>query len=472
MEGLIALFEKEYGRKPDKIREIPGAVSTRRYFRIIDGDKEFIGTYSPDVLETRAFLKFAAHFAAMGLAVPSVCCSSDDEHFYIQTDLGDVRMHEIIAKRQNSKLDKENLELYKNVIRELVKLQLKGHQGMDYSVSVPRPAFDQPAILWDLYHFKYYFLKPLGLPFDEDRLEKAFKHLASNIESVESDSFMFRDFQSRNIMICSGKPFFIDFQGGRMGPKQYDLASLLFESKAGLVPADRELLLNYYLEVLEKYQEVDTHQFRKDFIAVALIRVLQVLGTYGLRGIVEKKAVFIQSIPTGLSNLEYLLSKLDGSFPDPYLLKLLHEVAARKDDFQHMPEPYDGLSISITSFSYRKPLPDDINGNGGGFVYDCRYLANPGRITKYAEMSGLDREVGTFLEEQGEVHDFIRSIKAQLEPVIAKYKERDFRNLALNFGCTGGRHRSVFTAHAIADWCRKMKDVRVLEWHREMDIKF
>jgi aminoglycoside/choline kinase family phosphotransferase len=485
------------------MEEIHLAVSQRRYFRIFRDVESWIGTYSPDVRETVAFCTFSEHFRKLGLNVPEVFAVSDDKRFYLQSDLGSSRLHERIVGRNSDTtpeptkktvyepiqesvadsttdpaadsssdvLDDSLLDLYRLAIDQLVKMQFEGDAGLDYSVAVPRPAFDRQSVLWDLNHFKYYFLKPSGLPFDEQLLEEAFGDCASRVSGLALQGFMFRDFQSRNMMVKDGAVYLIDFQGGRKGPVHYDLASMVFDSKLNLTGADRAQLISCYLEEASKYRAVDRSAFMTDFYLVALVRILQALGAYGLRGNIEKKAVFLQSIPAGLKNLSFVLENLEPGTITAYFRTVLMELAATSDVYRELPEAYEGLTITIHSFSYRRPLPDDLSGNGGGFVYDCRFVANPGLCDELKMLNGFDREVIHFLESDPEVASFLQSIQQQLERVIQSYVERDYRNLMVSFGCTGGRHRSVFFAHAFAQWCRTLDRVRVKEYHRELGIE-
>jgi len=471
MEGLKSLYKRNFGKEPDKMEEIPCSVSTRRYFRIFGGKESIIGTYSPDTKETISFTRFARHFRAAGINVPEVLDISDDLIYYLQEDLGDIRMHEMIVGRRHTTLDQPCKELYQRVIDQLVKMQYEGHKGLDYSIAVPRSDFDKQAILWDMYHFKYFFLKTSGLPYDEQLLEESFDTLAQEISTLPRDCFMFRDFQTRNIMIKDQKPYFIDFLGGRRGPQHYDLASILMESKAALSSDDQLKLFDYYLASASTYEKIDRVLFQENYKKIALIRLLQVIGAYGLRGLIEKKAVFLQSIPKGLENLGALLADCDRSMIPSYLYDLLLKVAELKDNYRSMPVPFDGLSISVYSFSYRKTLPDDLSGNGGGFVYDCRFMNNPGRCDEFKLLSGLDAPVIKYLSEDPEVPKFLASVKDQLMQAIESYQAQGYEHLMVSFGCTGGRHRSVYSARKIADWCRTLPGLRVLEIHREMGIE-
>ncbi len=472
MKELETLYYTYTGKLPDKTEEILLSVSPRRYFRLTRGEETCIGTYSPDVRETRAFVTFTTHFRKLGLNVPEIMAVSDDEFFYLQTDLGNNRLHEMVAGRVGAPLGEALLELYRSLLDQLVKLQIEGDRSIDYSVCVPRPAFDRQSITWDLNHFKYYFLKPSGMPFDEQLLEEAFVACADRVSGIYPQGFMFRDFQSRNIMVSNGKPYLIDYQGGRKGPVHYDLASLLFEAKAGLTDTDRAVLINHYLEMLSAYEKIDQDLFTTDFYMVSLVRILQALGAYGLRGMVEKKAVFLQSIPRALKLLNHVLRMIDDAGVTVYFRELLTALAGTAGDYRTLPEAFDGLTVTICSFSYRKPLPDDITGNGGGFVYDCRLLKNPGKCEELRKMNGFDTEVIRFLESDPEVAHFLESAKTQLKMAIQKYQEIHYDNLMVSFGCTGGRHRSVYCAHIIAEWCRTLPGLRVLEIHREMGLEY
>lgn len=468
MQEIIHLYRELTENTPDRVREIPGAVSTRRYFRIYKGSDSVIGTFSPDVKETRAFTSFSEIFRSEGILVPEVLAVSDDQHFYLQSDLGDQRLHEMVVGRTGPGLDDQLMEYYAASIRELLKMQFQTHEKIDYSVCVPRPAFDRQSVLWDLNHFKYYFLKPTGIPFDEQLLEDAFQQFADDFGKLESTCFMFRDFQTRNIMVHAGATWLIDFQGGRRGPAQYDLASIVYEAKAALIPGDRSRIIDTYLEMASAYSRFDRNAFMEGFYPAALIRLLQALGAYGLRGMVEKKAVFLQSIPPGLENLGEVLSKLPGNAIDAYFRKLLEKIVGTRDTYRTLPPATEVLTLTVYSFSYRKTLPDDLTGNGGGFVYDCRFLNNPGKEEDLKMLNGFDKPVQEFLEKDPEVSTFLDSIKRQADAAIGSYQERGFKNLMFSFGCTGGQHRSVYLSHQFAEWCRSRADIRVIEIHREL----
>lgn len=471
MKELTELYKKYIGEEPENIELIPHSVSARRYYRMHGNDRKLIGTWSPDVKETAAFVTFSRHFREKGIHVPEVYAVSEDHHFYLQEDLGESRLHEVVLDRGGPGISAETRTIYIKVIRALVAMQTSD-AGIDYSISVPRPRFDQQAVLWDLNHFKYYFLKLSGLTFDEDQLEFGFNLLATRITEISETGFMFRDFQSRNIMLRDDEPWFIDFQGGRKGPLHYDLASLLFESKIGMGIETRELLLEAYLDQLAVIMPLDKVKFIRDFYLVALIRILQALGAYGLRGMIEKKAVFLQSIPAGLENLEFVLKYCQEDSVTPYLQEVLLKLAEQRDTYPVAPEPYNGLTVAIRSFSYRRGIPDDLSGNGGGFVFDCRFLANPGKCDEYKKLTGLDPEVRKFLDEKADIGSFIARCEAMMHSSIESYRSEGYTHLMVSFGCTGGRHRSVYSAELLAERLRKLDDVKVTGYHCEMNREF
>jgi hypothetical protein len=357
---------------------------------------------------------------------------------------------------------------YVAAIRELVRMQFLAHEKIDYSVCVPRQYFDRQSVIWDLNHFKYYFLKTSGIPFDEQLLEDAFQQFADQFGRMEATHFMFRDFQTRNIMIHEDTAWLIDFQGGRKGPVQYDLASLVYESKAALTPSDRAGIIEEYIRTAATYCHMDKDLFMEGFYQAALIRILQALGAYGLRGMVEKKAVFLQSIPAGLENLGEVLEKVPGNAIHRYFRELLEKLVDTRNTYRTLPESFEGLTITVFSFSYRRSLPDDLAGNGGGFVYDCRFLTNPGKYDELKMLNGFDKAVQEFMEKDFEVGLFLDSVKNQAGAVIRTYMNRGYRNIMFSFGCTGGQHRSVYVSHRFATWCRSLQGVRTIEIHREL----
>lgn len=410
----------------------------------------------------------AAHFRQKGLPVPEVYCSSEDKLFYLQEDLGDTLLFDAIEKgRKSSVFDETEKRLLHQTIELLPKVQFVGADGMDFSHCYPQPEFNRRSILWDLNYFKYCFLKATGLEFQEDRLEDDFQKMADVLLRSASATFMYRDFQSRNVMVRDGEPWLIDFQGGRKGPVYYDVASFLWQAKAKYPDDLREELLGSYIAALRQYIPVDETYFRSQLQHFVLFRILQVLGTYGFRGYFEKKPHFIQSVPFAIENLRQLLKQ---DYPEyPYLCGLLRELTELKqfsDDLQRRT-----LEVKIVSFAYKKGIPNDPTGNGGGFVFDCRAINNPGKYERYNHFTGLDEPVIRFLEEDGEITVFLEHVYDLVDASVKRYLDRGFTNLMVCFGCTGGQHRSVYSAQHLAEHLHQKFGVKVSLTHREQNIE-
>lgn len=466
---LSGLFEKVTGKKPEKIVEMPSSGSNRRYFRISDADGcSLIGVIGTCREENKAFLYMSDHFKSKGLPVPKTMAHTDDFMAYIQEDLGDTLLFNAIEKgRLTTVFSDEEKTLLSKTIRKLPDLQFAGADGMDFSVCYPSPEFNARSIMWDLNYFKYCFLKATGLEFLEEKLEDDFQRLTDVLLRSSSATFMYRDFQSRNVMIKDGEPWFIDFQGGRKGPVFYDVASFLWQAKANLPDSLRQDLLKEYISALRKYTPVDEDYFYSQLRHFVLFRTLQVLGAYGFRGYFEKKPHFIQSVPFAIANLRTLLAD---PFPEyPYLSSMLKELVGLKqftDDLQK-----HTLTVRVMSFAYKKGIPNDPSGNGGGYVFDCRAVNNPGKYEHYKPFTGLDKEVIKFLEEDGEILEFLNHAYQLVGASVQRYVERGFTNLMVSFGCTGGQHRSVYCAQHMAEYINKKFNVKVELVHREQNIE-
>lgn len=466
---LSGLFEKVTGKKPEKIVEMPSSGSNRRYFRISDADGcSLIGVIGTCREENKAFLYMSDHFKSKGLPVPKTMAHTDDFMAYIQEDLGDTLLFNAIEKgRLTTVFSDEEKTLLSKTIRKLPDLQFAGADGMDFSVCYPSPEFNARSIMWDLNYFKYCFLKATGLEFLEEKLEDDFQRLTDVLLRSSSATFMYRDFQSRNVMIKDGEPWFIDFQGGRKGPVFYDVASFLWQAKANLPDSLRQDLLKEYISALRKYTPVDEDYFYSQLRHFVLFRTLQVLGAYGFRGYFEKKPHFIQSVPFAIANLRTLLAD---PFPEyPYLSSMLKELVGLKqftDDLQK-----HTLTVRVMSFAYKKGVPNDPSGNGGGYVFDCRAVNNPGKYEHYKPFTGLDKEVIKFLEEDGEILEFLNHAYQLVGASVQRYVERGFTNLMVSFGCTGGQHRSVYCAQHMAEYINKKFNVKVELVHREQNIE-
>lgn len=464
---LKDLYLSYVGKDADSITELPSSGSNRRYFRL-SGDQTLIGVSGTSPEENQAFLYMARHFREKGLPVPEVYAQSDDARFYLQEDLGNMLLFDAIEKgRKSSVFDEEEKRLLHKTIRLLPRVQFVGADGFDFSRCYPQAEFNQRSILWDLNYFKYCFLKATGMDFQENCLEDDFQKMASVLLRNASATFMYRDFQSRNVMIKEGEPWLIDFQGGRKGPVYYDVASFLWQAKARYPEDLRNELLADYMDALKQYMPVDETYFLSQLRHFVLFRTLQVLGAYGFRGYFEKKPHFIQSVPFAMDNLRVLLAKDYSEYP--YLCDILRKLTNLKqfsDDIQKRM-----LEVKIVSFAYKKGIPNDPTGNGGGFVFDCRAINNPGKYERYNHFTGLDEPVIRFLEEDGEITRFLEHVYELVDASVKRYLDRGFTNLMVCFGCTGGQHRSVYSAQHLAEHIHRKFGVKVNLIHREQNIE-
>lgn len=462
---LKDLYQSCIGQPPESIAELPSSGSNRRYFRLT-GARTLIGVSGAAPEENKAFIYMSAHFRENGLPVPQVFIQSDDSRFYLQEDLGDTLLFDAIGNGRRSRVfNAEEKDLLRKTIRLLPAIQFAGADGFDFNRCYPQAEFNRRSILWDLNYFKYCFLKATGLEFQEDRLEDDFQGMADVLLRGSSDTFMYRDFQSRNVMIRDGEPWLIDFQGGRKGPVYYDVASFLWQAKARYPEELRLELLQEYMEALRRYVPVDERRFMGRLRHFVLFRTLQVLGAYGFRGYFERKPHFIQSVPFAIGNLRRLLEE---GFPEyPYLGHVLRELTGLKQ-FSG-----DGgkLKVRIVSFAYKKGIPEDPTGNGGGFIFDCRAIRNPGKYERYNRFIGLDEPVVRFLEEDGEITRFLEHVFAIVEASVRRYMERGFADLMIGFGCTGGQHRSVYAAQRLAEHLNHKFGVKIHLTHREQNIE-
>lgn len=465
---LHSLFTKWANEQGIEILPLPQAGSYRQYYRITGQYKQAIGVYSPDKSETQAFLAFTNHFRQHGLNVPEIYKTDIENDCYLISDLGNVSLLDHLEKhRKNGIPSDETYALYQKAIAELPRFQVDAYKDLDFSVCYPSGEFDGRSMRWDLNYFKYYFLRLLKIQFNEAALEDDFDRLIIRLLKSGNQFFMYRDFQARNIMIHEGKPWFIDYQGGRRGPLQYDLASLLFQVKASLPYAFREEMLYWYLENLKKFIAIDEKKFVDDYYGFVLIRLLQVMGAYGFRGYFERRAHFLQSIPYAVENLRWLISNVKFGIEMPELMKALQEIA---DSDIAMPETIEAgtLTVNVNSFSFKNGPPPDYSGNGGGFIFDCRALPNPGRYDHYKKFTGKDEPVIQYLEREPTVAKFLQSVFKIVDQSILEYQRRGFSSLQVNFGCTGGQHRSVFCASRLADYLEENYSIKVATFHQEM----
>lgn len=467
MQQLISLFTSYTGKPNPTLEALPTSGSNRRYFRLKKDDLSLIGVHGESREENRAFIALSRHFHQQQLNTPEIFAVSKDEMCYIQQDLGDDILFDAIkGGRLTGVFSHEEKALLHKTIAMLADFQVKGAEKLDFNVCYPLAEFNHRSVYWDLNYFKYNFLKTTGMDFQEDLLENDFEKLAENLLQDQSETFMYRDFQSRNVMLVDGNPYFIDFQGGRKGPVYYDVASFLWQAKANFPEELRNELIHTYIESLKKYQHVDESGFLKQLRQFVLFRTLQVLGAYGFRGYFEKKPHFIQSVPFALNNLRDLLKE---SFEEyPYLSGILREMTELK---QFADTQKRELKVRIYSFAYKKGIPDDSSGNGGGYVFDCRAINNPGKYERYNNVTGLDEPVIQFLEEDGEMPEFLDCIYPLVDRHVKRYMERGFTDLMISFGCTGGQHRSVYAAQKTAEHISKKFGIKVSLVHREQNLE-
>jgi len=471
-ELLAQLFEKWSGETADLILPLAPSGSNRIYYRLQGKTKAAIGTYGVDAKENHAFVSFTKDWNKKGLPIPELYATDLDNNIYIQEDLGATTLYSFLLQK-GTDFPPNLVKMYGKVVEQLALVQIEGSKGLDYNACYPRAAFDKQSMLWDFNTFKYYFLKLGGFGFDEQALEKDFHALADYLLQADCDHFMLRDFQSRNIMMRNGSPYFIDYQGGRKGALQYDLASLLYQAKAAIPPETRLELLNVYLNAAEKLTTINREEFIEFYYGYALIRAIQTFGTYGYRGLYERKEHFLNSIPFAVNNIRWFVKNVQLKVEVPELWKALEAIAA-SDQF----DPFDTskgnsslLTITINSFSYKSGVPKDDSGNGGGFIFDCRGIHNPGRYEPYKKLTGRDKPVINFLKQYSNIDSFVNNIFYIVDPVVENYIERSFTNLMINFGCTGGQHRSVYSADAMAKHLKQKFGVKVRLEHIEQEKK-
>lgn len=466
-KNIVSLFRQWSGENPLEIISLPPSGSDRKYYRLHYSKGSVIGAYNPIAEENQAFISFSRHFQGLGLPVPGILAEDPENRVYLQIDLGDTTLFSLLPHHQNQvNFNTEVISLYHKVLDKLPLFQVMGAQQLDFSVCFPRHAFDRNSMMWDLNYFKYYFLKLAGICFDEQKLEDEFTRFCDYLLEAETGYFLYRDFQSRNIMIKEGEPWFIDYQGGRKGALQYDIASLLYDAKANIPPMQREELLEYYLDSLAAHIAFDKQQFREHYYGYVLIRIMQAMGAYGFRGFYEKKTLFLQSIPYAKRNLRWLLENNKIPAGLPYLKHIMERIV-EAPALQKYDHPSTAMKVTIRSFSYRKGYPADDSGNGGGFVFDCRCLPNPGRQEAYKNLSGKDRPVIEYLEKEPMVKQFVDDTFTLIDKSVQAYLDRGFTNLMVSFGCTGGQHRSVYCSEKLAQHLSEKFNITLDLQHRE-----
>lgn len=471
MKDLINLYIQLTGETPQCF-PIKGEGSNRKYIRMSSSNHNLIGVIGENIAENQSFFYISNHFLNQGLPVPKVLAVSKNKFRYIQEDLGNVTLFDLLSKDKDIPNSEEVRTLLDKCISILPDLQFNGAKGFDFQHCFPLPEMDDRSIMWDLNYFKYSFLKLIGIDFSEPLLEDDFIRLKEELLKLSNtDTFMYRDFQSRNVMILNNEPYFIDFQGGRKGPIYYDLASFLWQAKANFTSEERLRLIHVYLQSSSKYITIDEKTFLKNLNLFVLFRTLQVLGAYGFRGLFERKRHFIESIPFALKNLRtHLLTNDFSNYP--HLVEVLNRACEKELNRlsnlnQTLPK---GLKIKVYSFSYKKGIPEDNSGNGGGYVFDCRGIHNPGKYDEYKPLTGLDKPVIDFLEKDGEITEFLKHIYGLADKHVARYIERGFTSLMFCCGCTGGRHRSVYSAQHLGEYIHEKFGVEVEIIHRERGV--
>ena len=468
MDELKKLFESYTGQKVTESEELTSSGSNRRYFRLRGGNISLVGVIGMSKEENNAFISLSGHFLKNGINVPKVMAVSEDRMRYIQEDLGDGQLYSMVSQgRESGEYSSYERALLCHTMEMLPKLQFKGAKGLDWSVCYPEPEFNERMILFDLNYFKYCFLKATGLEFNEVTLQEDFERLKDDLMQDMGDTFMCRDFQARNVMMKDGEPYFIDFQGGRRGPIYYDVASFAWQARAHYPETLRKEMVQTYITALKGYTQVDEAHFQERLRLFVLFRTLQVLGAYGFRGYFEKKPHFLASVPYALANLRRLLQKPFSDYP--YLNEVLTNLATLPR-FNSIAED-KRLEVSIFSFAYKKGIPVDTSGNGGGYVFDCRAINNPGKYEHYRQFTGLDAEVIKFLEDDGGVCKFLDSVYSMVDNHVKVFIERKFTHLQVCFGCTGGQHRSVYCAEHLAHHLAEKFDIKITVLHRELDIE-
>jgi aminoglycoside/choline kinase family phosphotransferase len=463
IEAIGQLFTAVFKKKADRIEKLPQSGSDRIYFRIYAGEKTYIATYDINTRETETFIQFSRHFKQAGLPVPEVYGVNADNTIYIQEDLGTASLLNKLEEYGHSDY---TYELFRKSLSQLARIQILGDNGLNYNWCLTAKEFGKQAILSDLLYFKYYFLDTLQLPYDKQAMMDDFDALSTYLTRTENKYFMFRDFQSRNIIVQENEVFFIDYQGGMKGALQYDVASMLWQAKAELSEEWKKNLLEYYMDEADKLLEkpIDRITFVSQYNGYVLIRLLQVLGAYGFRGLFERKAHFLSSIPLALQNLKFFLDNQRVGIVTPEFDRVLHLVVA-PDIMErfHVPQANEQtpLVIEVNSFSYKVALPVDETENGGGFMFDMRGILNPGRFEEYKKLTGKDKPVQDFLEQRTKMGKFLNSVWDLIDITVEEYLRRDFNHLMISFGCTGGQHRSVYAAEQTARHLRNKYKLKV-----------
>ncbi len=471
MDILKRLFEQHFRLSAEVVQPLQGKLggSGRTIVRLSGGGNKAIGILYSVREENIAFLEFSRHFRRCGLPVPEIYAEDLNQGAYLEEDLGDTTLFDsLVANRTGSAIAPSAIEAYRKVVAMLPRFQVEAGRDLNYKVCYPRDRFDRQSIAWDLNYFKYYFLRLAGIPFNEQALEDDFSRLSKFLLCAKADYFLYRDFQSRNVMLPGGQPYFLDYQGGRKGALQYDIASLLYDGKADLPPELRQELLDHYLDCLGRTIDLDREAFMEHYYAYVYVRILQALGTYGFRGFYERKAHFLQSVPYALKNLRWLVHNVKLPITLPALLEALQGMLT-SEKLQDRTSSAEGLKVRIFSFSFHGEMPTDVSDNGGGYIFDARSLPNPGREEQFRALNGKDAAVIDYLNRQASVHQYLANVQSLVDASVSNYQRRGFKSLMVSFGCTGGQHRSVYLAEQLAQHLRENGGVDVAVRHIELE---
>ena len=471
MDVLRKLFEQRFQTPVQRIEPLQGKLggSGRLIVRIFGKGISVIGILYNVREENVAFLEFSKHFRRLGLPVPEIFAEDLSQGAYLEEDLGDTTLFEFLSdNRADEQISSHVIDAYRAAIEILPRFQIEGGRDLNYAVCYPRASFDRQSIAWDLNYFKYYFLRLAGIPFNEQALEDDFARLTDFLLSADQNYFLYRDFQSRNIMLRDRRPYFLDYQGGRKGALHYDIASILYDAKADLPATLRQSLLDHYLRTLSGFTDITRDAFMEHYYAYVYVRIMQAMGAYGFRGFFERKTHFLKSVPYALRNLRWLLHNVKLPVALPSLMDSFEKIVG-SEKLQSFSAESENLGLRVFSFSYHRGLPTDDSGHGGGFVFDCRALPNPGREERFRSLTGKDGPVIDYLKREESVHQFLANAKSMVDASVNAYQRRGFKNLMVSFGCTGGQHRSVFMAEQLAEHLRSKAGTQVVVRHLALE---
>jgi aminoglycoside/choline kinase family phosphotransferase len=467
MDVLNKLFEQYFHSPVERTEPLQSELgaSGRKIVRLSNEKFKAIGIRYGVREENLAFLEFSRHFRKRRLPVPEIYAEDLNQDAYLEEDLGDTTLFQFLSKhRVGDNIAPEVTEVYRKVVAVLPRFQIEAGRDLNYGACYPRDSFDRQSIAWDLNYFKYYFLRLAGIPFNEQTLEDDFARLTDFLLSAGRDYFLYRDFQSRNVMLRGGEPFFLDYQGGRKGALQYDIASLLYDAKADLPPELRQQLLDHYLDKLAGFVDLKRDVFMRYYYAYVYVRIMQAMGAYGYRGFFERKAHFLQSVHYALKNLCWLLHNAELPIAVPALLGAFKSMLS-SERLLGLASETENLSVRIFSFSFHQDMPKDDTGHGGGFVFDARGLPNPGREEHFKDLTGRDGPVIDYLKQHESVHQFLANVMSLVDAGVSSHQSRGFKSMMVSFGCTGGQHRSVYLAEQLAQHLRARSGVDVVVGH-------